>query len=106
MAKHTPGPWEVGEGKMSLMVYCDDSLGSRVADLSNSGHGITIEQDKANVRLIAAAPEMFSVLERLLDYIDREGPAAKEWQAINALCDEGGAIIAKITAADTSGAKP
>lgn len=63
---HTPGPWmvgdEVGKTQMHLMVYCDDALGSRIADCSNSGHGLTDEQDRANVRLIAAAPDMLHAL--------------------------------------------
>jgi len=45
------------------MVYCDDSLGSRVADCTSSGHGISRQQDHANVRLIAAAPTMLDALK-------------------------------------------
>jgi hypothetical protein len=66
-AKHTPGPWMVGGDRpgdssaMALMIYCDDSLGSRVADCSESGHGIPREQDYANARLIAAAPDLLAL---------------------------------------------
>lgn len=72
---HTPGPWEVGDNGVctDLMVYCNDALGSRVANCSDSGHGITNEQDKANARLIAAAPELLEALQaaqRRLELID------------------------------------
>lgn len=69
-AGHTPGPWEVGsaaEGSslhMDRMVYCDDALGSRVADCSKSGHGISVAQERANARLIAAAPDLLAVARR------------------------------------------
>jgi hypothetical protein len=68
VAAHTPGPWNAGDGKQngtSLMVYCNDSLGSRVADCSNSGHGITDAQDEANARLIAAAPDLLALAKKL-----------------------------------------
>lgn len=45
------------------------------------------------------APELLSVLSELVGYIDREGPPAKEWQAISALCDQAHAAIAKATGA-------
>jgi len=65
---HTPGPWEIGDsakGESSLMVYCNDSLGSRVADLSICGHGISTAQARANARLIAAAPELLAACKAL-----------------------------------------
>ena len=49
-AKATPGPWE--EDLNTSMVYCDDILGSRVADCSTHGHGITNEQSKFDSSLI------------------------------------------------------
>jgi hypothetical protein len=63
---HTPGPWVIGDrakAENPLMVYCDDSLGSRVADCSTSGHGISHDRDYANARLIAAAPTMFDYVK-------------------------------------------
>lgn len=64
--KHTPAPWMVGDTKSTaLMVYCDDSLGSRIADCTTSGQGITREQDAANVRLIAAAPDLLALARQV-----------------------------------------
>lgn len=69
MSGHTPGPWQTGlplaekEHDMHRMVYCDDSLGSRIADCSTAGHGISNAQQLANARLIAAAPQMLEALE-------------------------------------------
>jgi len=65
---HTPGPWMIGDESKKenpLMVYCDDSLGSRVADCSTSGHGLTLAQDRANARLIAAAPDLLKAAREL-----------------------------------------
>jgi hypothetical protein len=68
---HTPGPWAVGEVSEHFrdadrMVYCDDSLGSRVADCTQSGHCITVAQERANARLIAAAPQLVEALQELV----------------------------------------
>lgn len=52
------------------MIYCDDSLGSRVADCSRSGYGISMEQELANARLIAAAPELLAALKAVMSVAD------------------------------------
>ena len=64
--KHTPGPWKVnkkvktsieqekaGQG-MNIICECQDPDGER-----------TTEEDKANARLIAAAPDMLEALKEL-----------------------------------------
>jgi hypothetical protein len=74
---HTPGPWmvgNVGQREDPRMVYCDDSLGSRVADCSTSGHGLTVEQDLANARLIAAAPDLYQIGREVLDWVHGKRP--------------------------------
>ena len=62
----------------------------------------------AHARCVLALPELFDALERmrdedaklrelviqLLEFINREGPAAQEWRAINALLDEITAALA------------
>ncbi len=64
----TPRPWATGlqlgdkHIDMHMSVYCDDSLGSRVADCSNHGHGITTEQALANAALIVECVNSHSAL--------------------------------------------
>lgn len=67
--KHTPGPWIVDEvsedeaGQETLGIYAEE--GGYVAVIHC---GPTIyEQDKADARLIAAAPAMYEALSRLFD---------------------------------------
>lgn len=64
----TPGPWSVGDVSeyfldADRMVYCDDALGSRIADCSNSGHGISVAQERANARLIASSPRLLQAAQ-------------------------------------------
>ena len=48
------------------MVYCDDSLGSAVADCRMDFTVLSAEQKRANARLIAAAPELLEAVEDVL----------------------------------------
>lgn len=59
--QHTPGPWHAGV-KPSGFVY--DSKGAQIADCQAM---LGIEEAKANVRLIAAAPELLELLAQLAD---------------------------------------
>ena len=77
MQKHTPGPWIIGQESTDLMnpdVVCD---GGRFHAIDGPGHGAlavvvtqmggdfvasTSERLMANARLIAASPELLSML--------------------------------------------
>ena len=70
MSEHTPGqatpaPWEY---TISDGIHAD---GKRIASLSYKGKPIsqkvTYEEQQANARLIAAAPEMFEALNRIYE---------------------------------------
>lgn len=66
MSKHTPGPW-VSIRYLDSRFY---ELGSnefhaRLAFTHGAG-----DTDEANMRLIAAAPDLLEALENLADYID------------------------------------
>ena len=75
MDKHTPGPWETGDVKNGkpckgdpCRVFCDDQLGSMVADCDGSQvFLIKPAQKRANARLIAAAPDLLAALREALD---------------------------------------
>ena len=58
---HTPGPWKADW----VNVYREDD---HLADCCpKAKNGIPLEQKEANARLIAAAPELLSALQRILE---------------------------------------
>jgi len=61
-ASFTPGPWE----KRDLRIQ---SKGNYVADC-DAGYMFSAEERHANARLIAAAPDLLSALERCLPFVD------------------------------------
>jgi hypothetical protein len=90
---YTPGPWNAGDGKGNgslLMVYCDDSLGCRIADCSNPGHLITQQRAEANTKLIAAAPELLQSVREILGWYVEGGHAVPR-----VFIDRANAAIAK-----------
>lgn len=56
--KHTPGPWEVRPDVSTIGLYWVEPEAE------------TDEEDKANARLIAAAPEMKEALEALISVME------------------------------------
>lgn len=63
MSKHTPGPWAVGK-------HPGRDAGTdlrEVTYLSPFGRAYICEAEKANARLIAAAPELLEALHAMLD---------------------------------------
>lgn len=70
MTKHTPGPWHVGCGRASHIVYAAD--GYAVAD-AKTFH-LKHESADANARLIAAAPDMLAALELAKSIVERLWP--------------------------------
>ena len=93
--KHTPGPWESGNGTTSI--YGSD--GKEVA--RRIWHGPQDdERSLANARLIAAAPELLALLNRIVSEsvrveYEEDGPACAEMAY--SLIDEVRAAIAKAT---------
>ena len=90
--KHTPGPWRVVKranqtGIHSLAVATDSQQGGywepqRVAVLT--------EQNVADARLIAAAPDLLAAIQLLVDQRDARFNTALAW-------DQARAAIAKAT---------
>lgn len=62
MNKHTPGPWDVRK--------IDNAPSFRgIFGICANGSGNSIrEEEEANARLIAAAPELLEALERFVKY--------------------------------------
>lgn len=60
-AQHTPGPWSLGPSTKTLIrIMSDSPILPRVADAVNG-----TSESEANARLIAAAPELLKILERI-----------------------------------------
>lgn len=66
MSKHTPGPWEAGNGEVTTQQIEGRSF-RRIAAVQDYGMGCLPEVDEANAHLIAAAPDLLESLRRLLD---------------------------------------
>jgi hypothetical protein len=64
-AKHTPGPWRLSEG---YLIGPNDNL-IKVCLRENSSAHIK-DEEVANARLIAAAPELLENLQRIIDRIE------------------------------------
>jgi len=77
MSKHTPGPWHVGV--VEKMEVLSDHGRLRLEPGGTTLYPICKvvmfdrEEDEANARLIAAAPEMYEALRELLD-CDEDAP--------------------------------
>ena len=73
--EHTPGPWELDSAKDADGRYfiingqapkgINEDFGYPVADTLNRHHCISPEEDEGNARILAAAPEMFKLLEAI-----------------------------------------
>jgi hypothetical protein len=74
MSKHTPGPWEVFEDDYSIGV--ETPIGILFSDFDNT------ENDEADARLIAAAPEMLEALKAVIVAIKIEHvlAASQAWR--------------------------
>ncbi len=62
MKKHTPGPWKLGRLGKSTQ-HIDGDLWSSFCKVYVVVGGEKNQEGEANARLIAAAPEMFALLE-------------------------------------------
>lgn len=70
MSKHTPGPWErfATLNRNTFTIFGGDELVAQVIPFGDS-----VEQAEANLRMIAAAPDLFKALENLMLAIEHGG---------------------------------
>ena len=73
MSKHTPGPWRVV--KHDKLVVVDDE---RMTIMCNFPYSLSVEQNMADARLIAAAPELLEALQSIAECCD-EDHAARDY---------------------------
>lgn len=86
--RHTPGPWELdsakdGDGRYQIIngqlpKGINGDFGYSVADTMNRHHCISPEEDEANAKLIAAAPEMAELLLRAFTHVTHGRPHLSE----------------------------
>ena len=95
MSKHTPGPWAVGP---DLEVFYAPNGAPITRPLRLTSMDGRTEEDVANAKLIAAAPELLAALEGLFDeYEDRraqfcEDPLWKKWERVEVF-EEAGRLL-------------
>ena len=94
MSNHTPGPWTVegasGESGEAEVIESDNRIIAWTADsLGSDSFGILEDEDRANARLIAAAPDLLAALRKAADYMAEMGHPAN-------VLDEARAAIAKV----------
>jgi hypothetical protein len=89
MSKHTEGPWTVRtfyrEGMDGARYYIDGADGATFADIC----GVDPREDRANARLIAAAPDLLACVQNVLDAGDDNADAREicdyiDWTALRA----------------------
>jgi hypothetical protein len=68
MTAFTPGPWHANSGQVYSI--CDPAESRRSDDIAYIRGDKDSEEVKANTRLIVAAPDLYSALERLVNCPD------------------------------------
>lgn len=84
--KHTRGPWHQSHiGEQKFVRYSSslngDPLAINICELNTA-----LEEYKANARLIAAAPEMFHLLNAVLPYVKAVGTNGYHWAELIESC--------------------
>ena len=78
--QHTSGPWWIGHGTLSIY-----SSEGRIADLKQSAND---DQDEADARLIAAAPDLLEALKEYEKFVATRrselGTLSNEMERVNA----------------------
>lgn len=71
LAKYTLGPWRIGDaGKTVFGPFTAEPCPVTVARMPEASPRCGVDERKANVLLIAAAPEMAAALSRALSYLE------------------------------------
>jgi enoyl-CoA hydratase/carnithine racemase len=90
-ANHTPGPWEDnGDGLIYGQCSGDDDMEEAplVADVCNVASDYT-DQERANARLIAAAPSLLAACQMVVDRWERGDLAEAARACRDALAEAG-----------------
>lgn len=88
--KHTPGPWAWSHAPMAdYNFYVWDT--KKQAICFWYGEGVSVEENRANARLIACAPELFKTLcDAMQTLHDHESPTFERARALIKKIEGGG----------------
>ena len=95
MTTHTPGPWILTCNDKDFLIESPEGISAKllatlpVHRLGSGDRVPQLSEQTANARLIAAAPELLRVLERITDIYEKTGPMP------SAIASEARADIAK-----------
>lgn len=105
MAEHTPGPWGYDETTLAicrLIVTIEEVQAFRVSPTASSNHVITYvpcdvnrQEQEANARLIAAAPDLLAALEGFVQRVEGLKSRLRRPLWLDASLTEAKAAIAK-----------
>ncbi len=76
MSKHTAGPWHAGTGNGAGSIFADSGRmrmeqgGTTLYPIASVVTGWSEEENDANSKLIAAAPELLEALNHVLNVLD------------------------------------
>ena len=79
-AKHTPGPWQISRDKRTIFAATEgagvlirgvEQTIPQIAHIIGNGFGATLQEQEANARLIAAAPELLEAAKAALALFDK-----------------------------------
>lgn len=100
-AKHTPVPWHIDAGPRHYSIY--NQRGRVIADMRLHNNRVPIKETEANAHLIAAAPELFHIVQRLVAYNAHYSVATfAEWDE---MIRDAKAVLAKAEGVQTEVAK-
>lgn len=97
MATHTPGPWTARLDDAPFWVAPPKATDNVICDLQPRDADVFTEEDEANARLIAAAPDMFRFVEAFAA-CPTEGEVPGHWSdkaAMDEMIRVARAIVAK-----------
>jgi hypothetical protein len=91
-SKHTPGPWEIDrEVRTSINMGAKHIALVNFYNSPDAERNVSGEEHEANVRLIAAAPELLDALEMVLGKMPDWNQAGETVQQIKAALAKAGA---------------
>jgi len=100
-AKHTPGPWNLGNSDIPVSAVSVNGGNRKHTTLARIASpefvGMSLQEGLANARLIAAAPDMADLIEELVScFLSRDESGAFQSFNLDAeFCSKAFSVIAK-----------
>lgn len=91
-AKHTPGPWFANAIAKGRIIGDETAAGAEKIQINNHNATVATVYRSKDARLIAAAPELLAVCERMAKALDRG-----RYPELQGVADQIAAAIARAT---------